>query len=300
MPASLTYYFFHIPYYNNLLERKILFMQGWSFKSLVLSSEINLNTISGHFGINKKFKWGDPLVLTDNRLNGILKVPENKTVYIYHYGSLVFINMEYHEIQDIIKYLKEVDETLRNNNPSEYIDEYNLEVSSDYEYVLYNDLMTSNEFRPYYLDIISLVLSKSTSLHKIEMNIDKLLDSIEDVIDYLDKGKFNMSDTEISKTSAKILRFKYDTLSYLMLLDKPKSAWDNEDIENFFSQISELFEIQDRYKKISHKTEVLKDITSVFSSLSHEKRGTKLEIMVIILILLELIIGIAELIFKLF
>lgn len=289
-----------MPYYNNLLERKILFMQGWSFKSLVLSSEINLNTIAGHFGINKKFKWGDPLVLTDNRLNGILKVPENKTVYIYHYGSLVFINMEYHEIQDVIKYLKEVDETLRNNNPSEYIDEYNLEVSSDYEYALYNDLMTSNEFRPYYLDIISLVLSKSTSLHKIEMNIDKLLDNIEDVIDYLDKGKFNMSDTEISKTSAKILRFKYDTLSYLMLLDKPKSAWDNEDIENFFSEISELFEIQDRYKKISHKTEVLKDITSVFSSLSHEKRGTKLEIMVIILILLELIIGIAELIFKLF
>lgn len=274
-------------------------MESWSFKSLVLSNEINLNTIASHFGINKKFKWEDPLILTDNKLSGILKVIDNKTVYIYHYGSLVFINMEYHEIQDIIKYLKDIDENLQNNQlTNEYIDEYKLEISEEYEYTLYNDLMTASKFEPYYQDILSLILSKSTSLRKIETNIDKLLDDIENVMNYLDKGKFDMSDTQIAKTSAKILRFKYNTISYLMLLDKPKSAWDNENIENFFNELSQLFEIDDRYKKISHKTEVLKDITEVFSSLSHEKRGTKLEIMVIILILFELIIAFVEMMFK--
>lgn len=276
-------------------------MQSWNFKSLVLSNEINLNAIAAHFGINHKFKWGDPLILTDNKLSGILKEIENKTVYIYHYGSLVFINLEFHEIQDIIKYIKEIDENLQNNNPaSEYIDEYKLEVSPDYEYTLYNDLMTSNEFKLYYLDILALILSKSTSLHKIEIDIDKLLDSIENVINYLDKGTFDISDKEISKTSAKVLRFKYNTISYLMLLEKPKSAWDNEDIENFFNEVSGLFEIEDRYKKISHKTEVLQDITTVFTSLSHDKKGTKLEIMVIFLILFELIIAVFEMFFKIF
>lgn len=274
-------------------------MQSWSFKSLVLSNEINLNAIASHFGINKKFKWEDPLILTDNKLSGILKVVDNKTVYIYHYGSLVFINMEYHEIQDMVNYIKGIEETLQNNQiANDYIDEYKLEISEDYEYALYNDLMTANEFRPYYQDILSIVLSKSTSLRKIETNIDKLLDDIENVMNYLDKGKFDMSDTQIAKTSAKVLRFKYNTISYLMLLDKPKSAWDNEDIEMFFNELSQLFEIDDRYKKISHKTEVLKDITEVFSTLSHEKRGTKLEIMVIILILFELIIAFVEMMFK--
>lgn len=274
-------------------------MQNWNFKSLVLSNEINLNAIAAHFGINQKFKWGDPLILSGNKLNGILKEIENKTVYIYHYGSLVFINLEFHEIQDIIKYIKEIDENLKNNNPaSEYIDEYKLEISPNYEYTLYNDLMTASEFKPYYPDILALILSKSTSLHKIEIDIDKLLDSIENIINYLDKGKFDISDKEISKTSAKVLRFKYNTISYLMLLEKPKSAWDNEDIENFFNEVSGLFEIDDRYKKISHKTEVLQDITAVFTSLSHDKKGTKLEIMVIFLILFELIIAVAEMIFR--
>lgn len=273
-------------------------MQSWHFKSLVLCNEINLNAIASHFGINRKFKWEDPLVLSDRQLSGIVRETENKWVYIYYFGALVFINMEFHEIQDLTKYIRNVDPNLKNNVPNEYIDEYRLEVDSQYDYSLYNDLMTSNEFIPYYLDILSLVLAKSTSLRKIETDIDRLLDSIENIINYLDKGKFNMSDHEISKTSAKVLRFKYNTISYLMLLDKPKAAWDNEDIENFYIQVSSLFDLEERYKKISHKTGILQDITDVFASLSHEKRGTKLEIMVIILILFELIISITEFILK--
>lgn len=274
-------------------------MQTWLLKSVVLSNEINLNVIASHFGISGKFKWGDPLVLSETSIKGILKETDNKYVYIYHFGSIVFINMEFHEIQDVIKYLKNIDTNLQNNNfNNEYIDEYRIEISPEYEYALYNDLMTSNEFMPYYLDILSLVLAKSISLKKIENDTDKLLDSIENVINYLDTGKFNMSDKEIAKTSAKVLRFKYNTISYLMLLDKPRAAWDNEDIENFFMQIVSLFDLHDRYEKITHKTEVLQDITDVFSSLTHEKRGTKLEIMVIVLIMFELIISVIEFIIK--
>ncbi|WP_027625810.1 RMD1 family protein [Clostridium lundense] len=275
-------------------------MESWTFKSLVLANEITLNNIAAHFGITAKFKWEDPLVLTDNKLNGIIKETDNKFVYIYHFGSMVCINMEYHEIQDIINYIKNIENSLKNNTTNDYVDEYKLEIDPDYDYALYNDLMTANEFKPYYLDIISLVLAKSTSLRKIEIDIDKVLDSIENIINSLYSGKFNMSDDQLAKTSANVLRFKYNTLSYLMLLDKPKAAWENEDIEHFFMEIISFFEIADRYEKITHKTELLKDITDVFASLTHERRGTKLEVMVIILILFELVISLIEFFYKFF
>lgn len=280
-------------------ERRLLNMKVWDFKSLVLANEINLNIIAAHFGINNKYKWEDPLILSNNDLKGILRDYENKWVYLYYFGSLVFINMEYHEIQDIIKYIQNIDSNLKNNNPNEYMDEYKLEVDDKYEYALYNDIMTTNEFFPYHLDIISVVLAKSTSLKIIEKNIDNLLDNVENIMNYLDTGKFNMSDEQIAKTSAKILRFKYYSISYLMLLEKPKSAWDNVDIENFYEQIAALFEMRDRYEKISHKTEVLQDITDVFASITHEKRGTKLEILVVILIFVELLISLIQIVFRL-
>ena len=266
-------------------------MQSWNLKSLVLCNEMNLNILAEHFGDTSKFKWEDPLILHESSLNGILKGGENKWVYIYHFGTLVFINLEYHEIMDVIKYVKSVDPALQNNNPNDYIDEYKIEIDEKYEYALYNDLMTSNEYFDYYIDILALVLAKSTALKKIETDTDKLLDNVEDIINYLDTGKFNMSDRQIAKTSAKVLRFKYNTISYLMLLDKPRSAWNNENIEAFYEQIISLFEFNERYKKITNKTEVLQDITDVFTSLTHEKRGTRLEIMVILLIAVELLIS---------
>jgi len=273
-------------------------MDTWKFKAAVLSNEINLNAIATHFGINKKFKWEDALVLGGNSLNGIIKDSENKSVYIYYFGSLVFINMEYHEIQDMVKYIKSVDEILKNNNLSGYTDDYILEVSPEFEYSRGNELMTASSYERYYVDIISMVLAKSISLEKIENEIDKLLDNIEDVIGYLEHGKFNISDKQLAKTSATVIRFKYNTIANLMLFDKPSSAWNNEDIEMFFLDMMGLFDIEDRYSKISHKTEILTDINEVFGSLTHEKRATKLEIMVIVLIMMELIISLLEFIPK--
>lgn len=274
-------------------------MGTWKLKSLVLCNEISLEKIAYHFGINKKLKWDEPMILSENLLNGIISSTANKFVYIYHFGSLVFVNMEYHEIQDVIDYLKKLDENLKNNTPNDYTDEYRIEEDMKNEFAINYDYLSISVFKDYYLDIISLVLAKSTSLRKIENDTDKLLDSIEDIIVYLDTGKFKMSHKEIAKTSAKILRFKYNTISYLMLLDKPKAAWTNEEIEDFYISAVELFELKERYDKMSHKTEVLQDITDVFSGLTHEKKGTKLEIMVILLILFELIISLIEFFLKL-
>ncbi len=269
-------------------------MNAWNFQAIVAGNEINLSAIASHFGINKKFKWEDALVLSGNALNGLLKNTENKYVYIYHFGSIVFINMEFHEIQDIVKYLKTIDKNLKTDNIQKYTDDYRLEVSPENEYSLGNEAMTASVFEEYYLDIVSMILAKSISLEKVEFETDKLLDNIEDVIGFLEQGKLNMSDKELAKTTAKVIRFKYNTISNLMLFEKPSAAWNNEDIERFFMEMMDLFDLEDRYTKITRKTEILRNITEVFGSLSHEKRATKLEVIVVVLILFEVIIAMIE------
>lgn len=275
-------------------------MNAWNFQAIVAGNEINLSAIASHFGINKKFKWEDALVLSVNALNGLLKNTENKYVYIYHFGSIVFINMEFHEIQDIVKYLKTIDKNLKIDNIQKYTDDYRLEVSPENDYSLGNEAMTASVFEEYYLDIVSMILAKSISLEKVEFETDKLLDNIEDVIGFLEQGKLNMSDKELAKTTAKVIRFKYNTISNLMLFEKPSAAWNNEDIERFFMEMMDLFDLEDRYTKITRKTEILRNITEVFGSLSHEKRATKLEVIVVVLILFEVIIAMIEFFLPLF
>jgi uncharacterized Rmd1/YagE family protein len=269
-------------------------MYSWDFQSIVVGNEINLSAIASHFGVNKKFKWEDPLVLSGSDLNSLLKNTENKYVYLYNFGSLVFINMAFNEIQDMAKYLKTIDRTMKIDDIQKFSDDYRLEVSPDYEYSLGNEMMTTSLFEKYYVDIISMILAKSISLEMVEYETDKLLDNIEDVIGFLEQGKLNMSDKQLAKTTAKVIRFKYNTISNLMLFEKPSAAWNNEDIEKFFMEMMNLFDIEDRYSKITRKTEILRNITEVFGSLSHEKRATKLEVIVVVLILFEVILALFE------
>jgi len=240
-------------------------MNSVDFKAVVVCNELNLGNIAQHFGIYRKFRWEDSLRLTENELKGIIKEPEKKVVYIFHFGSLVFINCEHHDSMDILEYLKRLEKNV-----------------------------TTAKLNDHHMEIVSTVLAKSVALEKTEKAIDLLLDEIEDVVSYLNQGQLTTSDSQLAKLSARVLGFKLNTLSYIMLLDKPDITWVNEDAEYMFTELSSIFELEDRYGKIRQKSDTLLDITQVFSTLAHAKRGNRLEWAVIILIAIEIVLSLYE------
>jgi uncharacterized Rmd1/YagE family protein len=154
--------------------------------------------------------------------------------------------------------------------------------------------MNVNKYEDYHLNILSVVLAKSVAMEKIEEGLDSLLDEMEEIIDRLESGKLTISDSKLAKIAGNILKYKFNTISYLMLLDKPDITWINQGSESLYNELSELFELRDRYDKMKAKSETLMDITEVFTTLTHQRRGNILEWMVIILIAIELIIAISE------
>jgi len=61
-----------------------------------------------------------------------------------------------------------------------------------------------------------------------------------------------------------------------------------------YDQMAALFELEDRYRGIRHKSETLMDITEVFSGLAHATRGTRLEWTIIILIVIEIVLSLLQ------
>jgi len=264
------------------------------FKAIVVNNEINLNKIARHFGINRNFKWEESLSLRENELQGIVYQPQNKALYIFHFGSMVFVNFQHHEIMDVINYFKKIEVEINMSDLFKHIDDYMLEIKPDEGRDINNDRMIMNEAKEYQLEIIATILAKSVSLEKIEVDIGYLLDEIEYIVAKLHQGELAFSDEKLAKISGSILGFKLNTISYIMLLDKPDITWINEDASDLFTELSNLFELDDRYEKILQKTETLMDITEVFSGLAHAKRGNRLEWAVIILIAIEIVLSIIE------
>lgn len=273
-------------------------MNHIQFKSTSICNEINLNKIAGHFGIKKKFEWEDFVRLGSHQLKGVLKEPDNKTIILFAFGSVVFINMQHHEMVDSLSYLAQIDQRLEQPN-FEFSDDYRLSFDpraeeKELEERFTNDSMTMPEYAFYQMEILAIVLAKSVALERIEADTEKLLDEIEPVIDLLQKGNLSSRDEKIANISARILGFKYSTISSIMLLDKPDITWNNSKAEELYGLLSHLFELDERYNKIQMKTNTLMDIVQVFTSLTQHRKANTLEWMIIILIVIEIILSLID------
>jgi len=269
-----------------------------NFKAVALTNEVSLNKIASHFGIKHKFRWEESLRLNGDALKGIVRESAEKSIYVFPFGSIVFVNCEHHEIMDVIQYLGRIEKDLALITTLDYFDDYEIKISVEEKPAINNDHMITSCELSHQREIVGTVLAKSVALERLEFDIDKLLDEIEGIVTYLQRGYLTVSDAKLAKMSARILGFRLSTISYIMLLDKPEITWKNEEAEILFDKLSPLFELTDRCENIRLKSEMLMDITKVFTELGHAKRGNRLEWGIIILIIIEIVLVIISMIMK--
>ena len=265
-----------------------------SFKAVSIANELDLNIIANHFGIKRKFKWEDFLLLKESQLQGVVASSEEKCIYLFHFGVMVCINLQHHEIMDIILYLKKLVPMINDKAAFIYEDDYSLFINDQGSTSIDNDSMSTSGYFIYQSELIATALAKSVALEKNEMAVDILLDKVEAVVNSLSEGELTVSDKLLAKMRAEILQFKLGAISHLMILDNPDITWDNVQAAELYSRLSLIFELKERFNILQHKTQTLMDIAESFSDLVHAKRSTRLEWIIIILIALEFGLAIYE------
>lgn len=274
-------------------------MNAMSFKAFAISNEIDLNKIASDCGIPKKYTWEEPLILQDDILKAILNkdVAEMQKVLVFSFGSIVFINHSHaDEISSFLNYIKSFESDIDVKHADRYTDDYSLHIDETESIELTDEYVVVPEFEIFYPELISTVIAKSVALEKTEEQLGKILDRLETMIDRLEKGKLRISDKELASTTAKIVRHEYNTIAYIMILDKPDITWANSTAGEFYDKMSDFFELNDRYEILKNKTEILSNIMEGFSTISHSIRGIFVEWIIVILIIAEVLLMIVEIV----
>ena len=272
-------------------------MMDISFKAIAITNEIDLNKIALQCGIPKKFTWEEPLILRGRILQTILRreVDESKSVLVFSFGSVVFINHSNdEEINIFLKYLQAFEPEMDLKNILRYSDDYSLHVNETEALELTDEYVVVPEYEPFYPELISTVLAKSVALEKTEEQLGVIHDTLETMIDRLEKGKLRIGNKELARTTAKILRHDYNTLAYIMILDKPDITWTSSNASEFYDKMMDFFELNDRHVILKSKTEILYNIIEGFSTISHSIRGLFVEWIVVILIVIEIVITVLQ------
>jgi len=267
------------------------------FKAYAVTNEIDLNRIAAECNIPKKYTWEEPLVLQGDILSTILqrKILKDEKILVFSFGSIVFINSTTEDEVVFLKYLKKIEDDIDINNYREYSDDYELQVTDKAKIELTDKYLVVPAFEIFYPELVSTVIAKSVALEKTEKHLESILDKLENMIDKLEKGKLNIGNKAIAKTTSKIVRHEYNTIAYIMILDKPDITWTNSDAESLYNQMSEFFELNDRYIILKEKTDILNSIIKGFSSISHSIRGLFVEWVIVILILVEVVLMVLDL-----
>lgn len=132
----------------------------------------------------------------------------------------------------------------------------------------------------------ALVLSVKLSVW--EALLEKYIDSIEYVTEDLKKGnKIKMSREEVLRKHGELFALRHLINLSSDLLDTPDFYWENEQLENLYIQNCTYFCINKRTRVMNEKINHCVELIELLATHLSDKHHTRLEWMIIILILVE-------------
>jgi len=245
-------------------------MEQCTFKAFAFGGELDLNRLAVKLGITRKYRWEEPMKLSPVTF-ALATGNDAERVYLYYFGGVVFLNCSGDIIARFLDSIPQYAESLKGQIQLPYREEYRLEINPDRE-----------------------PKTTSVALERIEERIDVVFDEVEGLIANLGRGKLELPDRDMARLASSILSFKFTSIAHIMVLDKPDITWDNPEADRLYTTMASLFELNQRYLEIKHKSETLLDMTDVFSGLSHARRSARLEWIIIILIAIEIVIYLME------
>merc|ERR1712039_487784 len=109
-------------------------------------------------------------------------------------------------------------------------------------------------------------------------------------------GEVHLNETELSKQMGGLLVLRCDVNLNTDILDTPEIFWDEERFEPHYVACRGYLDIDKRVDILNQRLGVLKDLYDLLQNSLNVKHGNRLEYIIIILILVEVVLELLELV----
>uniref|UniRef100_T1PJT1 Putative ACR protein n=1 Tax=Musca domestica TaxID=7370 RepID=T1PJT1_MUSDO len=259
----------------------------------------------------KKFFSTDNLGLEQDVLYVTAKYQvggEDRDIFFFREGSVVMWNFNDIETNNILSFLRSFEKEaylrplVRSESevmPYTYIPPSAIDVegdivsSSDVEpakafFQSGKFFLTSGEENFFSKYTFSNALATSVKLGIWEATLDRYIDSMEFITNDMKKGRrIRISRAEVLRKTGELLALRHVINLSSDLLDTPDFYWDREELETLYLQICNYFSISRRTKVMNEKINHCVELAELISHNLNEAHNTRLEWMIIILIMIE-------------
>lgn len=215
-----------------------------------------------------------------------IRTQENKYVYVFQYGVLSFFNFNPSEINEIIRIIDpsapmwgnhELDETIK------------ITISDQAQKVEFNSV-TLNDLSPEFIRLVMLNTSQSVALDKYLEITDDILEETRQYVKQLEQtGSLRLSRKKLKMFIGRVLNVKNQIFENLYIFNAPDITWENEALNRLNIELKQTFDLKDRYQYIYERNSIIKEELDLFKDILDHNESSRLEIIIIALILVEVI-----------
>ncbi|MEI9887028.1 MAG: RMD1 family protein [Rhizomicrobium sp.] len=140
------------------------------------------------------------------------------------------------------------------------------------------------------------ILAKSVALARYEKEIATVFDTIEPTAKALStSGRIPSARKALLQLIGSALLTQHRVSGRIAFAEKPDILWEHPEFERLYARLEDEYEIVERGTLINGKVGVIGAAAQTFTDMIDTARSTRLEILIVILILAELVIAALEL-----
>jgi len=144
--------------------------------------------------------------------------------------------------------------------------------------------------------VLADILGKSVALANYEKEIASVFDTIEPAASMLAaKGRIPSGRKALLQLVGSALLTQHRVSGRIAFAEKPDILWEHPELERFYARLEDEYEIVERGTLLNQKMSVIASAAETFTDMMDTARSARLELLIVILILAELVIAAATL-----
>lgn len=245
--------------------------------------------------VKKLEHLGFKVKMTEKVLHGKYIASDSREVahiFLFHFGCAIIWGAKDSIEQEILKKIKIIEQNPLKSKHSEFISfDYNEEKDRTFIDEEKNVIYLGSEAEIVKLSV-SHALAQSVKLYDLEASVIELLEKSEPIQKELAlKGSVSLSKSEISKQLGSLFNARYSINRHSDILDTPEFFWRRPSHEPIYLATVEFQDILVRQGILNNHLNLIHELYSMLSSDLNHKHTTRLEIIIVLLIAIEVVMA---------
>ena len=140
--------------------------------------------------------------------------------------------------------------------------------------------------------VLADILGKSVALAHYEKDIASVFDTIEPAARKLAaNGRIPSGRRQLLQLVGSALLTQHRVSGRIAFAEKPDILWEHPELERFYARLEDEFEIVERGTLLNGKMSVITTAAQTFTDMMDTARSARLELLIVVLILAELVIA---------